>query len=290
MHGDRHVSSERTQPDGRMVVPEDATRAVLAASVTAYADELAESIGGFFVAAGVDPDVGAAALERAAMRVRTGEASLQANEREPWIQLSDAIALWWRDAEYVADDGRPRPLPDTGPAPSLEALFERTVDAPLRARARDLLRRRAARERNGVWYYTDDQGTLRLGRKEGVHRLLTGLTGLLRTYLHNQTRGVQPPHLQNFDRTSHVSDFPESALPELRLKLYKHMQVVLEEFDEWMTKMARRHRGGPVVRVCISAFMHAGSPRSGGRPAESSADSADANAPTGAMTSAGDHL
>lgn len=275
---------------GRIPSPEDATRAVLAASVTAYADELAESIGGFFVAAGVDPAVGAAALERAAKRVRTGEASLQANEREPWIQLSDAIAMWWRDADYVADDGRPRPLPDTGPAPSLEALFERTVDAPLRAQARDLLRRRAAKERNGVWHYTDDQGTLRLGRKEGVHRLLTGLTGMLRTYLHNQTRGVQPPHLQNFDRTSHVSDFPEAALPELRLKLYKHMQVALEEFDDWMTKMARRHRGGPVVRVSISAFMHAGVPRGGTRVPENAADTAEGAARSGATASAGDHL
>jgi hypothetical protein len=263
---------------------------VLAASVTSYADELAESIGGFFVAAGVDPAVGAAALERAAKRVRTGEASLQANEREPWIQLSDAIAMWWRDAEYVTDEGRPRPLPDTGPAPSLEALFERTVDAPLRSRARDLLRRRAAVERDGVWEYTDDQGTLRLGRKEGVHRLLTGLTGLLRTYLHNQTHGVQPPHLQNFDRTSHVSDFPESALPELRLKLYKRMQVVLEEFDEWMTKMARRHHGGPVVRVSIAAFMHAGSPRGGTVRQGDPRDDADATDRPQAAASLGEHL
>lgn len=266
MDGERLVNTESTPHEGAGGTPDSATRAVLAASVSAYADELAEAIGGFFVGAGVDPAVGAAALERAAKRVRMGEASLQANEREPWIQLSDAISIWWRDAEYVNDDGRPRPLPDTGPAPSLEALFERTVDAPLRGKARELLRRRATVERDGVWHYTDDQGTLRLGRKEGVHRLLTGLTGMLRTYLHNQTHGVQPPRLQNFDRTSHVSDFPESALPELRLKLYRQMQVVLEEFDEWMTKIARRHRGGPVVRVSISAFMHAGSPRTvGGR-------------------------
>lgn len=252
--------SEPTAREPLAATP-DETRAVLAASVATYANELAEAIGGFFVGAGVDPEIGAAALERAARRVRSGEASLQANEQEPWIQLSDAIVTWWRDAEYVDENGKPRPLPDRGPAPSLEALFEQTIDAPLREGARELLARRAAALRDGVWHYTDTQSALRLGREEGVHRLHTGLTGWLRTYLHNQTRVTEPPELRNFDGASHVSDFPEAALPELRVKLYKRMQIVLEEFDSWMTTMAQRYRGGPVTRVCVAAFMHASPPR-----------------------------
>jgi hypothetical protein len=231
-------------------------RAVLAESVSAHADDFAEVIGGFFLAAGVDPELGAAALERAARRVRSREATLQVSEREPWLAVADAIALWWRDSEYVDDSGRPRALPDRGPAPSLEALFARTVAPAQRERARALLRRRVAVERDGAWHFVEDQAVLRLGAREGVHRLLRGISGWCRTYVHNQTRIDRPLKLRYFDAAAHVARVPWSAVPELCAKVWKRLRPVLEEFDASMGAAAARGDPGPFTTVSITAFLH----------------------------------
>lgn len=242
-------------PDGSGETREQA-RTILAASVSAHVDDFAEVIGGFFLAAGVDPKVGAAALERAAQRVRAGQASLQVSEQEAWLGVSDAIALWWRDPEYVDDAGRPRPLPDHGPAPSLEALFERTVAPVHRVRARELLRRRVATEHDGLWHFVENEAVLRLGAREGVHRFVRGLSGWCRTYLHNQTLVDEPVKLRYFDAATHVANFPRAALPELCARVYKQMRVPLEEFDGYMGTVAARGDPGPTTTVSITAFLH----------------------------------
>jgi hypothetical protein len=266
----------------------DRARTVLATSVAAYADALAEVIGGLFVAAGVDPEVGACALERAATRVRQGDASLDISDNEPWLQLCDALAVWWRDPAYIGDNGRPHKLPDSGPAPSLDALLTRTVDRALHARARELLRQKAAVERNGVWECSLDRNAMPLGGMEGVHRLRMTLAGNARTYVDSQVRPDDLPQHKNFDMTAHNVAFPMSDVPELRAKLYKRLQGVLEDTDFWMTKTADQSTTGPVVQVGVTAFMYMSSPRP--RAAEgtslASGDTDDSmSAPSGAAPS-----
>jgi hypothetical protein len=240
---------------------DDDARAVLASSIGAYAEALAEVVGGLFVAAGVDSEIGARALEAVAARVRSGQASLDVSDDEPWVQIADALTMWWRDPEYLDDAGRPRALPDRGPSPSMESLLTRTVDAPLRDRARELFRRRTAVERNGIWHCELDRNALPVGGMEGAHRLRMNIAGLARTYVDSQTRPADPPQKKNFDMAAHVSAFPESAVPELRAKLYKRLQVVLEDTDFWMTTTADQNTRGPVLQVGVAAFMFTSTPR-----------------------------
>jgi hypothetical protein len=96
---------------------------------------------------------------------------------------------------------------------------------------------------------------------EGAHRLRMNIAGLARTYVDSQTRPADPPQMKNFDMAAHVSAFPESAVPELRAKLYKRLQIVLEDTDFWMATTADQSTRGPVMQVGVAAFMFTSSPR-----------------------------
>jgi hypothetical protein len=229
----------------------------LAAAVSAYAIEFSNMLAGFFVATGVPGDVAAAALREAGERARSGKAELLMPVDQLWVQLSDTIVMWWRDPDYLDDQGSPLDLPEAGPAPSLDALLSRTVDDPLRSRAKDLLKKTAAIECEGLWRLRKRDGSLPLGGGiESVERLHLILSGILRTFVDNQTRLDEPPILKNLDAAAHVRAFPVNMIPELRAKLHKRMRVVLDDIDIWMTATAMRNTAGPVTLVGVSAHMY----------------------------------
>lgn len=236
---------------------DDATRTQLAAAVSAYAIELSNMLAGFFVATGVPGDIAGAALKEAGERARYGEARLLMPVDQLWVQLSDTIVMWWRDPDYLDEQGSPRNLPEAGPAPSLDALLTRTVDATLRSRAKELLKKTAAIECDGLWRLRKRDGSLPLGGGiESVERLHLMLSGILRTFVDNQTRLNEPPIFKNLDAAAHVRAFPVNMIPELRAKLHKRMRVVLDDIDIWMTATAMRNTAGPVALVGVSAYMY----------------------------------
>lgn len=238
-----------------------ANREVLAGAVSACADQFAELVAGLFAESGMDPDTGAEALERAAARLRAGTAALPATTEYPWVQLGDALAMWWRDEAYLDDRGRPRALPTHGPAPSLDDLFERTIDPPLWDAARALLARKAAREQNGIWTLTQDSSVLHLDGHESAQRILFYLTGGLNSWVDNLLRQHEHKRSKNVDRGSVNAAFPEALLPELRNKLHTRMTTILGEIDAWMTYQSQNYKEGPVVLVGLDFMMHASPPR-----------------------------
>lgn len=267
------VNQSRTDEEGATATSgSDYCREQLSAAVTACAVDLARILGGFFRAAGVPAEASAAALSEAAARVRADDLSLEPTAHHVWVQLSDAIVLWWRDADYLDDSGHPRDLPDTGPAPSLDALFERTVDSHLRANARELLRRTAATESGGIWRFLKPDNSLALSGIESAQRLCMTLNGMLNTFVDNQLRLGEAPELKNFDSGAHVAAFPVEKIPELRARLRKRLLHVLDDIDGWMTATAKRHRGGPVALVGVNAFMHTSAPNPRGDATTNSKD------------------
>lgn len=237
-------------------------REQLAAAVSACAVDLAKILAGFLRAAGMSPEASAAALSEAAASTRRNDLSLTPTEHHVWVQLSDAVVMWWRDPDYLDDSGHPRDLPDAGPQPSLEALFERTVETRLRDSARDLLRRTAATEADGVWRLSRSDNSLALSGIECAQRLCMSVSGMLNTFIDNQLRLGESPESKNFDSGTHVSEFPVEKIPELRARLRKRLLHVLDDIDGWMTSTARRHPGGPVALVGVNAYMHTSGPRS----------------------------
>lgn len=240
----------------------DLSLARLAASVDTHAADLADLLGGFFAAAGLSRERAADIFRCAADRALAGAQHLRVRVDHTWLQLSDAIVLWWRDPDYVDDSGLPRELPDTGPAPSLDALLARTVDEAHRSEAKDLLRRTVAAEADGIWRYTRHDGVLPVpSGAESVQRLHLSLSGMLSTFIDNQLRFNDPAFLKNVDAAAHIPAFPVQLIPELRSKLQKRMHLLLDDVDVWMTSAAARHAQGPVALVGISTFMYVSEPR-----------------------------
>lgn len=236
-------------------------RELLAASVNAVAPEFARALAGFFAASGADAEAAASAMEVAAAELRAGVAKLPAVSSYPWVQFGDAIALWWRDPEYLDQHGRPRPIPERGPAPSLEDLFARTVDPALWAAGKELLGRTVAVRTGDTWRYVKESAQLPLSGHECAERLLMTTVGMFTTFIDNQTRRADPLISKNTDSSAHVTMFPAHLIPELRAKIVKRAGGLLEDIDVWMTRQAEGHSEGPVSMVGVSVYVFTGEPR-----------------------------
>lgn len=241
---------------------EEDSRIELAAAVEASAMALGEFFGAFCLRAGVPKERVAAIFRALSDATMQRELKIELDSPHLWRQVSDCVTKWWRDPAYLDESGAPRDLQEYGPQPSIEALLEGTVEVEQRAEAKDLLRKSVASDSGGVWHFEEQHGALRVAGEPAVERLLTNISGMLTTFLDNQVRRRDPLVAKNFDRTALVQTFPVSLLPELRMRLIRRYQRVLEELDEWMMERSKQDTSGPVTVVGVTMFMHASNPRS----------------------------
>jgi hypothetical protein len=241
---------------------EDEGRRELVTAVQAAASALTEIIGAFCVQAGMSKDQVADVLRAMSEAVRSRELSIEADSERAWCAASDAVAHWWRDPQYLDEDGNPRDLPDSGPTPSMASLLAETVAPELHEQTKAVLRRAAAVEDGGTWRYChEDEGFVRLGADHGVDRLLMCVSGLCKNYLDNAVRRRDLPSTKNFDRTALVRSYPVSLLPDLQAKLSKRLQLDLKAADELLSAGERHGDDGAVATVGVTMFLHAASPR-----------------------------
>lgn len=246
-----------------------ASRRQLAAAVTTSAPALAEILGAFFVRAGLKPAQVADVFREMAKIALQRPLQLEPRVSQLWWQVSDAVSVWWSDPEYLDDAGRPRALPEFGPAPSIDALLSRSMDAAEVEDAKQLLRRTAVSVVKGRWRFEEENPFIRLAGDAGVERLLMTWSGMLGTFLDNQVRRRDPPSRKNFDRSAHVIACPIGSIPKLRAKFLKRMQVMLQELHDTLAAEERRGTRGPVAAVGVTMFMHTSSAR---RPPSTRAD------------------
>jgi hypothetical protein len=175
-------------------------------------------------------------------------------------QLSDAISAWWQDPRYLSEAGEPKDIPETGPTPSVDALLGAHVRPSLRADAKALLGRTAAKAVNGNWRLDDRRGFLSVHGREAVQRLHASLSGMLSTFVDNQTRRREPPNLKNFDCMAIVHNFPVAMIPEVRARMASRFPLVMHDIDRWLTATATERHEGPVANVGVTVFMHSSRP------------------------------
>jgi hypothetical protein len=264
--------------------PDDRTsRRQLAAAVATFAPAFVETLGAFLLRSGVPAARVAAVFRQIATLALARPLQLEPRVSHLWWQVSDAISAWWSDPEYLDDDGRPRELPEFGPAPSIAALLGRTVDAADLDAAKRLLRRGAVSVTRRRWRFEEDSPFIRLAGDAAVERLLLNASGMFGTFLENQVRRRAPPGTKNFDRSAHVVACPVESIPKLRAKFVKRMQVMLQELHETLVAEERRGGRGPVAAVGVTMFMHTSTPRPR-RGARSGSDTTGGARPTSRAT------
>ncbi len=165
------------------------------------------------------------------------------------------LTLWNSDPDYVDDEGKPRPIPARGPAPSIEALAKRVGSTlPFEDFLRILLSARAVRKRQSL-YEPTDSFVLHAARSQtqSAHHLLV-LTQLLQNFEFNSQRTVGTPSWPQ--RVADCPDFPLHELPNFIARFDEIARQFLTARDRDMARIARKaDPTSPRVRPGINVFL-----------------------------------
>lgn len=157
-------------------------------------------------------------------------------------KTSDATRVlsgWHQDAEYLAGDGSPRPLPERGPAPSFEALFRRYGgDTPFQTLLKEL--------RTAGTVEVDARGLLLASRRYHMPAALSDENvRLFGTNLHDHARTlvgnvIGRAEARRFEGYATEESIRAADAPAFRDFVEERGQKFLEEIDAWLL----RHRAG----------------------------------------------
>jgi hypothetical protein len=184
--------------------------------------------------------------------------SVSADQRNPELELHDAghvLTLWNSDPDYVDDEGKPRPIPARGAAPSIEALAMRVRST---LRFEDVLgileRTRAVRKKARLYVPLDDTVLHAPDSKtQSVHHLLV-LNQLLHNFEFNSRRALGTASWPQ--RVADCPDFPEDELPAFIARFTELARRFMTARDRDMARIARK--AGPAiarVRPEINLFL-----------------------------------
>jgi hypothetical protein len=193
-------------------------------------------------------------------RLRDLEASAGPPAPAKTTDATRVLSGWHQDPEFLAADGRPRVLPETGPAGSFEALCRRYGgDVPPGAMGKELKR---------VGAVTEDAGGLRAVRRfympvpfdpQWLQNAGTMIRDLGASISHNLSLPAGEP-TRFVGRAANDSIDPES-LPAFRDFLEAEGQAFLNRVDAWLSEHAATvsdhdttTRAQPAIRLGVGVF------------------------------------
>jgi hypothetical protein len=165
---------------------------------------------------------------------------------------------WFKDPDYLGDDGRPRPIRRDGGRGTFEALHHRYGgDVPAVAMLKELTKTGAVVEtedgflRAGSRYYMPDPMD-----PEAILRSGSVLADVGRTISWNLARGEKRP--SRFEGRASDPAIPVGRVPAFRALLEEKGQRFLEDVDDWLT--ANRAAPGEteataVTRLGVGVYM-----------------------------------
>jgi hypothetical protein len=196
-------------------------------------------------------------LARRDVRRIRAEAEARATDdiEEPLNHATRVLSGWHLDADYLEQDGRPRVLPATGPAPSFESLLKRYAgDIPTTALVKELVRSGSIEKLPGGQYRAVRRYYMPLpldGR--AVERSGSVLADVAATLEYNLSRGArQPSRFEGRAQNRHVDP---RQLPAFRAFVEREAQGFLERVDDWLsTHEAQAADGAATLRLGVGVY------------------------------------
>jgi len=167
---------------------------------------------------------------------------------------SHVLTVWFSDALYLDDAGKPISLAVRGAAPSLEALVSRVDPSLDTDELVRYLRRTKALKREGALYAPRGRIlSLRGAQGPEMFRNLRSLVGLLRTLEHN----MQPKSATRswFEYWAENPSFPASAREAFDQRLDELGMKFLQTIDaDMLRRESRRKAGERTVRMGVGVY------------------------------------
>jgi len=168
------------------------------------------------------------------------------------------LTLWFNERGYAFPNGEPRPLPERGPAPSIEALVQRvganlTHDVAMKY----LLDTRSLRKVESRYVPRTELVSHR-GNPDSqrAHHMRT-LADFLRTLEHNTQPRRSAPSWFQFAADNH--EFPVSERHAFHAYMMKSGSAFLKDKDSVMYRLAQRRRpGGRTVPMTVCVYLSEG--------------------------------
>ncbi|MBT8100312.1 MAG: hypothetical protein KJO82_11200 [Gammaproteobacteria bacterium] len=166
------------------------------------------------------------------------------------------LSAWYQDAEYIDDEGQPRLLAGSGPAPSFESLCRSYAgDVASQTMLKELLKTRSVEKTgSGKFRVLRRYYQPALEDEENLRFAVDRIRDVFETM--NNNVFVNDATVLRFGGYADNEFIPVDAIPEFRDYLDKRGQAFLEEIDDWLAKRADTANvsGAELKRVGISLF------------------------------------
>jgi hypothetical protein len=177
-----------------------------------------------------------------------------ASAEESLSHATRVLTGWHLDADFLEDDGRPRVLAATGPAPSFEVLLKRYAgDIPPTALVKELVKSGSIeRLPDGCYralrrYYMPRQMD---GR--AVERAGSVLADLATTIEHNLARAEREP--PRFEGRAQNRRIDPRHLPAFRAFVEREAQGLLERVDDWLATHEGDADSNATLRLGVGVY------------------------------------
>jgi hypothetical protein len=172
------------------------------------------------------------------MRVRRLPRPDDRASAEKYNRAARVIAAWRREKKFLDAEGKPAPLPMTGPDASFSELVKRfSGDIPVRATLDELIRVGAVeRLEDGRVSLLTRTYIAESNDADKLHILGTDVAHLISTIDHNLR---SDPAGTFFQRKVAYNNLPDEELPMFRRYSAQRAQTLLENLDRWLAQHDR---------------------------------------------------